>query len=426
MKSIFIAALVVALPVTAGAATLRVPQDHATIQAAVDAASDGDTIVVQRGVYFENVISNGKHRLRFVGKKAIWDGAPDGSKDQCLNATGDGITVQGFRLRNGSVRIVGDDATVTRCVIRSADETAVEISGRSATVTKNTLRGCYEGVEISGDDATVAKNTVTNMDDSGIDVRGDRAEVARNQVRVIEDGEGIYVRGDDAEIVRNKILNTDGSCIEVSGDDAVVERNRCTASEDSALLYVYGDRFRVVANRVSLAVDDSDGMELTAPTGGGLVERNLISDVVEDALELSGNDVTFRNNRILYSGSEDDEGFAISGHRNVLVGCQAIGCEGDAFDVSGDGNTLERCKAVDALEDGFDISGVGNTLVSCTARNCDAEGLDNEGTGTIVRGGAFVGCGIDIACDEDAGASFATFAPRSFRTGGEHTQPRID
>ncbi|MDH3713573.1 MAG: hypothetical protein OET44_06955, partial [Gammaproteobacteria bacterium] len=40
---------------TAGAATLNVPSDHATIQAALDAAAAGDSIVVEPGTYIENI-----------------------------------------------------------------------------------------------------------------------------------------------------------------------------------------------------------------------------------------------------------------------------------------------------------------------------------------------------------------------------------
>ncbi|MCB0613984.1 MAG: VCBS repeat-containing protein [Phaeodactylibacter sp.] len=42
------------------AQTLNVPADYPTIQAAIDASSDGDTVLVQPGEYFENLRFNGK------------------------------------------------------------------------------------------------------------------------------------------------------------------------------------------------------------------------------------------------------------------------------------------------------------------------------------------------------------------------------
>jgi len=53
-----VVAFVLAISGLAQAATINVPTDQLTIQAAIDAASDGDTIVVADGVYNENVNVN--------------------------------------------------------------------------------------------------------------------------------------------------------------------------------------------------------------------------------------------------------------------------------------------------------------------------------------------------------------------------------
>ena len=59
-------------------ATLNVPADHLTIQAAVDAANDGDTILVGPGTYHENVeIINNNLILKGDGINSSiieWDG----------------------------------------------------------------------------------------------------------------------------------------------------------------------------------------------------------------------------------------------------------------------------------------------------------------------------------------------------------------
>ena len=54
-------ALSLASQVEASPATIYVPDDYATIQAAVDTASPGDTIIVRGGTYTENVDVNKDH-----------------------------------------------------------------------------------------------------------------------------------------------------------------------------------------------------------------------------------------------------------------------------------------------------------------------------------------------------------------------------
>ena len=43
------------------ATTINIPADYSTIQAGIDASSDGDTILVAEGTYTENINYNGKN-----------------------------------------------------------------------------------------------------------------------------------------------------------------------------------------------------------------------------------------------------------------------------------------------------------------------------------------------------------------------------
>ncbi len=47
--------------------TIQVPQDHSTIQAAINSANAGDTVLIDQGIYFEKLVINKPLHLEGVG-----------------------------------------------------------------------------------------------------------------------------------------------------------------------------------------------------------------------------------------------------------------------------------------------------------------------------------------------------------------------
>jgi hypothetical protein len=89
-------AAVLAVALSLSGAVIRVPQDAPTIQAAVDAAAAGDTILVDRGTYPGGVVvpaSKPNLTIRGVDRNAVvLDGA--GTRDDAIDVHADGVTLQ--------------------------------------------------------------------------------------------------------------------------------------------------------------------------------------------------------------------------------------------------------------------------------------------------------------------------------------------
>jgi pectin methylesterase-like acyl-CoA thioesterase len=83
---------------------LLVPSNYSTIQSAINAASNGETIIVSAGTYYENINFNGKNIVvQGVDKTTtIIDGGQNGSVVMFNNNEQSTAVLNGFTLINGS------------------------------------------------------------------------------------------------------------------------------------------------------------------------------------------------------------------------------------------------------------------------------------------------------------------------------------
>ena len=199
--------------------TIVVPDDYASIQDAINHASDGYTVFVRAGLYSRQDIIVNKS-ISLVGE----------NKETTI--------IEGFWDRYwyvGKVSLVSDNVTFRGFTVRQS-ECSVMVESSNCLITDNIFVNNDEGIWLSGTEKpacanTISYNLIANSDDTGILVRGSsNNHIAFNVIK--ETFFGIYV-----------MLNS--SC-------CLIERNAVSNNRDAGVLFDIGSSDNtLIGNNIS-------------------------------------------------------------------------------------------------------------------------------------------------------------------------------
>ena len=242
-------AAIALLPLTAPAAEVVVPPG-ASVQAAIDAAADGDVVRLEAGTYQENVDFLGKAiRVVGVGPTSVLRGTGSGPVvtfvgGEPADAVLDSVLVTGgIAESGGGILIRNASPTIQRTVLfdnrAAARGSAVALETSAARLFNN----------------LVIFNTSAGGDPHSIDVTGASPTIVNNTI-VRGDSNGIIVRGASAPLIMNNIIASNGSvtatdrrgrgiCDFSAGGAAVVHYNVFNRNRVGALLTDGRDFFAI-------------------------------------------------------------------------------------------------------------------------------------------------------------------------------------
>lgn len=278
-----IIASIVVTSASVASSPLRVPQEHKTIQAAIDAAGKGDTIVVSHGKYLEHIRlkpgillrsdgdeTKGTEGLRRAEATIIDGGKANGQPGVTM---AEGCTLDGFTITNAgayddatwkkhfdshgeelgdeegsvqaegtapAVRIHGISCTVLHCIVHHNGDVGIGILGKDKTRTAPLVfgnlvyRNMGGGIGVAeGAEPIINGNTCRENLRAGIGCRRANPVVTGNRceqnIRA-----GIGCREGAKPVLRGNTCHRNrraGIGIRMEGTAPIVESNECTENE---------------------------------------------------------------------------------------------------------------------------------------------------------------------------------------------------
>jgi nitrous oxidase accessory protein len=276
-------------PVKAESNTLVVPDDYSFIQEAINNASEGDTIFVKNGIYYELFLVNKSICLVGENRDAT---VIDGSEDfgNVIEVVGTNITIANLTIQKAS----GNPIYYMHGINIDRDSTNIVISNN--TIKDNFGFGIYhEGLITDFSNITIVGNNITDNTITAIAIScGDNNTISHN--RIENHGFGISLSDSSNNVVaensitdisnygididygtnnlifRNNITATK-SGISQSGSNNTISENNITNSENGISLHSAHDN-TITGNNVS---DNQSGFSLAASTHN-VIHENLIKD----------------------------------------------------------------------------------------------------------------------------------------------------
>ena len=266
------------------------PGGYATIQAAIDAAAEGDTIIVAAGTYNLTGTITVNKPLAILGAQANVDPRPSAggrtgpetlltSTTTVFDIQAHGVTINGFSI----------EANINHSGTNIIHDNNSSFTSQNATVAYNIITNTgstmNEAVKIRcGEDPVIAYNYIYNIPSPGDAINFDRVTNGR--------------------IEYNEIFNS---------------------GSENAAIYIYDSEYTWIVGNIVDTTTKNDGIKLgrkssgNASLSGGWIIGNLVTNTAQDGITVYTSDVVVEGNTVTGATTENGAIYLAFGISNIVI-----------------------------------------------------------------------------------------------------------
>ena len=323
---------------------------YATIQAAIDAAVAGDTIMLAAGTYDEDIVLDravtilgANHGVAGTGTRGLESVITGGFEITGAGAVIDGVRITGGALAFGSldaIHVSADNVTITNSVLQGAgvaDTFALETeAGAGITglvISNNLIAGWNDGVSLQqGTEATITGNTLQDMVGLALRLDGPAATTSvtgnffLNNPGTGHIGVGVFDGDlDVGSIIGANTLDASGGRIGIFANDDAPQEITGTQFGDFMFDNSVGGQAQVFhgggGNDVIIGGDGDDtldgGTGADAMTGGLGNDTYVVDNAGERSTEAPGDGTDTVQSSITYTLGANVENLTLTGSAKI-------------------------------------------------------------------------------------------------------------
>ncbi|UCE37258.1 MAG: right-handed parallel beta-helix repeat-containing protein [Thermoplasmata archaeon] len=273
-----------------GSATIYVPNDYPTIQDAINASKDGDTVYVFSGTYYENVVVNKTIDLIGEDKETTiidgeWSGVVINVSANWVNITGFTITrsegeykCAGIKLYNvHNCRLVNNNVTSNGARgIYLYYSSFINII--SNTITSNYGDGIY--LYFSDENNIIGNNVSDNRFSSGIILHNSSNNAIENNIVSNNEGFGIYLYQSSLNNIINNTCNSNSyHGISLGGSSSnMIANNTCSNNSEIGIdINNFSPDNNIIDNTVTSNLRDGIFIYYSS-NGTNIIHNNVLNN----------------------------------------------------------------------------------------------------------------------------------------------------